>query len=207
MRIRFLFAVVASVALTGCPGDDGSSNTCEPSNAGATEVECDDGVDDDCDGNTDCDDSECAADPACAPASSCTAATGELLVTLTWAPGSNLELGASTPLGSVSPDFTGPGADPNCVHAGDDQGTDGMETMSCPMPPTVGSYEVHVDNEAAIDVTFTLSITVDGQDVVSLKHGIPPVMDGDAPTAGSSPIASSVDAGSFQEWVAQFCLE
>jgi hypothetical protein len=49
-----------------CPGMC-SEGACGSSGAPATEVDCDDGADEDCDGAMDCDDEDCAADPACAP--------------------------------------------------------------------------------------------------------------------------------------------
>jgi beta-glucanase (GH16 family) len=53
-----------------CSGPEDSCNCsddCGP--PPASESVCDDGLDDDCDGNTDCDDTDCNGDPACVPPS------------------------------------------------------------------------------------------------------------------------------------------
>ncbi len=48
---------------TGGAGGDGGSLTCEATDT--SEVNCGDGIDNDCDGKTDCENSECAFDSAC----------------------------------------------------------------------------------------------------------------------------------------------
>jgi hypothetical protein len=132
----------------------------------------------------------------------CASASGALMVTLSWMGGGDLDLGAQTPDGSIAANFEGqPGADPNCMHGGNDLGMLGEETMTCPNPPTAGDYTIHVDSEADEEIMFTLTITVGGQDVSSLEFGIPPLQ------AGMSPVMSSIPARSFQEWVTDFCLE
>lgn len=132
----------------------------------------------------------------------CTSASGELAISLDWKGGGDLDLGMQTPLGSVAPGFEGqPGADPDCTHGGNDTGTLGQETMTCPNPPAVGNYEIHVDSEADEVINFTLTVTVGGQHVSPLEFGIPPLQ------TGTSPVMSSIPAGSFQEWVTDFCLE
>ncbi len=132
----------------------------------------------------------------------CTSASGELMVTMSWMGGGDLDLGMQTPDGSVAPGFEGePGADPNCTHGGNDLGMLGEETMTCPNPLTLGDYTIHVDSEADEEIMFTLTITVGGQGVSSLEFGIPPLQ------AGMSPVMSSIPARSFQEWVTDFCLQ
>jgi len=46
-----------------CPGDCGTPP--------ATEADCTDGIDEDCDSRTDCDDADCGGDPACATGTAC----------------------------------------------------------------------------------------------------------------------------------------
>lgn len=132
----------------------------------------------------------------------CASPSGALMVTLTWTGGGDLDLGMQTPDGSVAPGFEGePGADPTCTHGGNDPGTLGQETMICPSPLVTGGYDVHVDSEADEEIMFTLTITVGGQNVTSLESGIPPRQ------SGMSPIMTSIPAQSFQEWVAEFCVQ
>ena len=122
----------------------------------------------------------------------CTSASGELAISLDWKGGGDLDLGMQTPLGSVAPGFEGqPGADPDCTHGGNDTGTLGQETMTCPNPPAVGNYEIHVDSEADEVINFTLTVTVGGQHVSPLEFGIPPLQ------TGTSPVMSSIPAGSW----------
>ena len=57
-------AAMLAIGLTGCPGGGDGNASNNGTNNGAAEI-CDDGVDNDGNGDTDCDDAACATDAAC----------------------------------------------------------------------------------------------------------------------------------------------
>lgn len=66
--------------VNGCTYDGDDCNDGNASvNPGATEV-CNDGIDNDCDGNSDCDDSDCVGDPACLPSAVATPKTIQIAI-------------------------------------------------------------------------------------------------------------------------------
>ncbi|HMB68711.1 MAG TPA: hypothetical protein VKU85_05345 [bacterium] len=91
---------------------------------------------------------------------------GELVVELTWGDSGNMDVGATTPGGIISANFSG--NDPNCTHSGDDLGNTSapfVETMTCMDPADTGNYTIVVENFAANAISYTLTVKVNGQDV------------------------------------------